>query len=71
MYNVIWCEYWDEEIGEPGGVMRDCGQGEAWELNALVRSARFEQQRNGWGGLVVITDAEGQRLHPRQIALAG
>lgn len=64
LFNVIWCESWDDKAGEPRGAMRDLGGPvPAAEVPGLVRTGWYQASRYGWGpGFVVVTNEEGRRV---------
>lgn len=67
LLNVIWCEYWDDEINEAGGVMHVLGTCAPGEFPAVRAQARREAAQKGWGaGDAYATDEHGARItfHP-------
>lgn len=63
MLNVIWCQWWNDDLDEPDGAMHDLGRCSAAEVSALVRGGHYAAVRGGWGtGQIVVTDDAGQRV---------
>lgn len=63
-FNVNWCQWWNEEIQEPDGVMRCLGEANSrGEVGELINDALFCASLEGWGeGFIAVTDEEGELL---------
>lgn len=62
--NVIWCQWWNEELQEPDGVMRCIGECETRrEAGELINDALLSAFIEGWGdGVIALTDDQGELL---------